>query len=85
MKTRASKNNLRHPSLGKDMKNWHTTFQNDICNNNGDILVQKNNMKKIRILPFSRPISVKENQIFIVCISIDRVHNQYLKHIEIRI
>ena len=66
------------------MKNKHTKFQNYICNNNGDILVQKNNMKNHN-LPFSRPISVKENEMFIVFISIDRVHNQYLKYIEIRI
>ena len=27
------------------MKNWYTKFQNDICNSNGDILVEKNNME----------------------------------------
>ena len=27
------------------MKNLHTKFQNDICSSNGDIIVQKNNMK----------------------------------------
>ena len=39
---------------------------------------------KIRILPFSHPMSGKKNKIFLVFISLGRVHNQYLKYIEIR-
>ena len=66
------------------MKKWHTQFKNYICNNNGDILVQKNDMKN-QNFAFSRHISVKKNEIFIVVISLDRVNNQYLKCIGIRI
>ena len=66
------------------MKNCHIKFQNNICNSNGDILVQKITWK-IRILPFSHPISVKKNEIFIVFIPLGRAHNQYLKYIDIKI
>ena len=44
--------NLRHASLGKDMKNWYTKFQNYICNSNGDILVEKNNMENQNFASF---------------------------------
>ena len=36
-------------------------------------------------MPLSRPISMKKNDIFIVFTSLGRVHNQYLKYIEIGI
>ena len=46
-------------------------------------LFKKNNMKN-QNSALSRPISVKKNGIFIYFISFGRVHNQYLKYIEIR-
>ena len=34
-----------HASLGLEVKNLHTKFQNHICNSKGDNIVQKNNME----------------------------------------
>ena len=52
--------NLRQASLGKDMKNLYTKFQNDICNGNGDIVVHKNNMKTQNFALFTPYLSEDE-------------------------
>ena len=44
--------NLRHASLGKDVKNKHTKFYNDICKTHGDIIAKKKNRRKNQIFNF---------------------------------
>ena len=39
------------------MKNCYTKFQNDICDNDGDMLVQKNNMKNQNFVFFMPHLS----------------------------
>ena len=57
IKTRPLIINLRHASIGKDTKNRDTKFQNEICINNGDILVQENNMKNQNFAFFTPHLS----------------------------